>query len=151
VPYTALFPLFLLFFGIGDIVKFAVCAWSAWLIVLVNTMYGVQHCSPGRRRVAQTFKATNLQVLWKIVVPEAAPSIAAGLRTGLSVAIQAAVVVEMFMGTTSVGLGQLIYNAAMLSRAPEMYAGIITAGIMGYAVNFCFVYAEKRVLHWTSA
>jgi NitT/TauT family transport system permease protein len=67
VPVTALFPLFLLLFGIGDLAKVLISAWSSALIILINTMYGVRHSSRLRLTVAKIMKASKLQ-LFKTVI-----------------------------------------------------------------------------------
>ena len=57
------------------------------------------------------------------------------------------VVTEMFIGTT-VGLGYRIINAQMVYRIPDMFAGIILAGIVGYLANQSLLKIQNRLLHW---
>lgn len=102
IPVTALFPLFLVVFGIGDVAKFSIVAWSSCLIILVNTMYGVKNSKKVRTMVAQTMGATDFQIFTKVVFFEAVPHIVAGLRTAISLSLVVVVVTEMFMGTDSV-------------------------------------------------
>jgi ABC-type nitrate/sulfonate/bicarbonate transport system permease component len=148
IPVAALFPLFLVLFGIGNMSKIATTAWSSSLVVLVNTMYGVRACSPTRERYARTLGATRFQILKSVVLPESLPSIFAGLRTGISIALIVVVLTEMFFGTSS-GLGHRIFNAALLYEIPELYCTIALTGILGYAVNQGFVLLERRTLRWT--
>jgi ABC-type nitrate/sulfonate/bicarbonate transport system permease component len=148
IPVAALFPLFVVFFGIGNSSKIATAVWSTALIVLVNTMYGVRGCSPTRERFAKTLGASRLQVLRTIVIPEATPFIVAGLRTGLSIALIVVIMTEMFLGTSS-GLGQRIYNAALLYNAPELYFTIGLTGLIGYVLNQAFVLIERRLQRWS--
>lgn len=147
IPVAALFPLFIVFFGIGNASKVATTCWSTALIVLVHTMYGVRSCSPVRERFAETLHASRIQILRTIVIPEAMPSILAGLRTGLSIALIVVVMTEMFLGTSS-GLGYRIINAALLYNTPELYFYIALTGFLGYGLNRGSVVLEKRVLHW---
>jgi len=147
IPATALFPLFLFFFGVGDKAKIAIVVYACSLIVLVNTAYGAMQVKKPRILCARVMGASRLDVFWKIIVPESAPGIFAGLRIALSLAFVLIVVTEMFIGTT-VGLGFQIMNAQMVYRTPEMYAGIMLAGIIGYLANRSLLVIERRVLHW---
>ena len=83
----------------------------------------------------------------QIVVPESAPGILAGLRVALSLSFVLIVVTEMFIGTT-VGLGYQIINSQMVYRIPDMYAGIVLAGVIGFLGNRSLLVIEGRILHW---
>jgi NitT/TauT family transport system permease protein len=144
----AVFPLFLLVFGLGDPAKIAIAAWSGSLIIVVNTMYGVRTSKASRQAAARVFGASRLQVFTKVVVPDALPQIVAGLRISVSLCLIVVVVAEMFMGTRA-GIGMAIYNAGLLYETPKMLAGIVVAGLLGYAVNKIFVVAERRIVHWS--
>ena len=147
VPATALFPLFMLFFGIGDGAKIAIIVFSCSLIILVNTMYGVKNSAKTRIMVAKTMKAPRSYILARVILPEALPEIFAGLRISLSLSLIIIVVLEMFIGTKR-GLGYLIYNAHMSYSISEMYSVIIIVGVIGYLLNKGFVCFEKRLVHW---
>ena len=147
IPATALFPLFLFFFGIGDTAKIFIVVYACSLIILVNTAYGAFQVKKFRILSAQVMGATKWDVFWKIVVPESAPGIFAGLRIALSLSFVLIIVTEMFIGTT-VGLGYRIINSQMVYRIPDMYAGIVLVGIIGYLSNWSLLRVEKRLLHW---
>lgn len=147
IPATALFPLFLVAFGIGDTAKVAIVIYACSLIVLVNTAYGALQVKAPRLLSAAVMGATRWDSFWKIVVPESSPGIFAGLRIALSLSFVLIVVMEMFIGTT-VGLGYQIINAQMVYRIPDMYAGIVLSGVVGYLGNRALLSVERRVLHW---
>ena len=147
VPATALFPLFILFFGVGDFAKVTVVVFSCSLIILINTAYGVINSKKTRLLMVSMYGATRYQRFIKVVLPEALPQIFVGLRTAVSIALILVVVTEMFIGTT-IGLGYRIYNAQLVYRTPEMYALILLTGIIGYALNQCFALIEKQLIHW---
>jgi acyl-CoA synthetase (AMP-forming)/AMP-acid ligase II/ABC-type nitrate/sulfonate/bicarbonate transport system permease component len=146
-PATAMFPLFMLAFGLGDGSKIALVVFGCALLILVNTTYGVHGGSRTRKMVAETMKASETYIMAKVVLPEALPQIAAGLRLALSLSLIIVVVLEMFIGTTR-GLGYLIYNAHMTYQIADMYAYIVLAGLIGYFVNQGFVKLEEKVIHW---
>jgi NitT/TauT family transport system permease protein len=147
IPATALFPLFLFFFGIADKAKIAIVVYACSLIVLVNTVYGAMQVKRPRILCAKVMGAGRFDIFWKIIVPESAPGIFAGLRIALSLSFVLIVVTEMFIGTT-VGLGYQIMNAQMVYRTSDMYASIVLAGIVGYLANRSLLSVEARVLHW---
>lgn len=147
IPGFALYPLFLVFFGLGDPAKIAIAAWVASLTILINTVYGVRNCREQRILAARAMKANNWQILFKIILPEAAPSIAAGLRIGISQVLVVTIGAEMFLGTDR-GLGQYIYNAGLVYNIGKMFAGIILAGLLGYICNQVFFHIETRLIHW---
>jgi NitT/TauT family transport system permease protein len=146
-PATAMFPLFMLAFGLGDGSKIALVVFGCALLILVNTTYGVHGGSRTRKMVAETMKAPEAYIMAKVVLPEALPQIAAGLRLALSLSLIIVVVLEMFIGTTR-GLGYLIYNAHMTYQIADMYAYIVLAGLIGYFINQGFVKLEDKVIHW---
>jgi acyl-CoA synthetase (AMP-forming)/AMP-acid ligase II/ABC-type nitrate/sulfonate/bicarbonate transport system permease component len=146
-PATAMFPLFMLAFGLGDGSKIALVVFGCALLILVNTTYGVHGGSRTRKMVAETMKASEAYIMAKVVLPEALPQIAAGLRLALSLSLIIVVVLEMFIGTTR-GLGYLIYNAHMTYQIADMYAYIVLAGLIGYFINQGFVKLEDKVIHW---
>jgi len=148
VPVASLFPLFLVFFGIGNPSKVATAAWASFFIVLVNTTYGVRNCKETRLLVAKGMKASKTQVFTKFILPDSLPQIVAGLRTALSIALIVVVVTEMFMGTKA-GLGKRIYDASLTYETAELYASILVTGLLGYGLNKLFVLFESRVVHWS--
>lgn len=147
IPATALFPLFLLFFGIGDEAKVAVAVWACSFVVIINTIYGVHHASKLRLMAAKTMGAKGFFLFKNVVFWEALPHVFAGLRIALSYSLVVVIVTEMFIGTT-VGLGHRIIDAQLVYRVPEMYVAIIAAGVLGYLLNKGFLAIEKRVAHW---
>jgi NitT/TauT family transport system permease protein len=147
IPSTAMFPLFLFFFGLGDEAKVAIVVYACSLIVLVNTAYGAMQVKKPRILAARVMGATKWDIFWKIVLPESSAGIFAGLRVALSLSFVLIIVTEMFIGTT-MGLGYQIINSQMIYRSADMFAGIILAGIIGYLANYGALKIEKRFLFW---
>lgn len=147
-PATAMFPLFLLLFGITDKSKIAVAAFTSALIIIFNTAYGVMHAKRSRLLAAQLMGATRLQIFRWILFWESLPQTFIGLRSAVSLSLVVIIVTEMFIGT-SVGLGRKIIDAQITYEIPTMYAVILLTGILGYLLNAIFIAIEKRVLHWS--
>jgi NitT/TauT family transport system permease protein len=147
LPGTAIFPLFLILFGIGDASKIALVFLPTFLLMLVNASYGVLHATPERRRALQAFGATPWQVFRHVVVFEALPQIFIGLRLALSLSLIVIVVSEMFIGT-EVGIGQRIYDSYLTTAVTTLYAYLLVMGCLGYALNKACMMLERRCVFW---
>ena len=147
-PATALFPLFLLVFGITDKSKIAVAAFASMLIIIFNTAYGVMNAKKSRVLAAQIMGATKAQIFRWILFWESLPQTFIGLRSAISLSLVVIIVTEMFIGTTS-GLGRKIIDSQITYEISTMYAVILLTGILGYLLNLLFLAVEKRVLHWS--
>jgi NitT/TauT family transport system permease protein len=146
-PASAMFPLFLVVFGIGDGTKIAVGAFGAALVILFNVAYGVMNARRTRVLAARVMGASRQRVLLDVYFWESLPQTVVGLRNGVSLALVIVVVAEMFIGSAD-GLGHRLIEAQMMFEMPGMYATIFTAGMLGYGLNSVFLYAEQRWLHW---
>jgi ABC-type nitrate/sulfonate/bicarbonate transport system permease component len=147
-PASALIPLFLLIFGINDINKVAIAAFGAFLIVIFNCAYGVINARKQRVAAAKVMGATRWQIFKDVLFWESLQPSFVGLRSAVSMALVIVVVAEMFIGSES-GLGHKIIDAQQVMNVRVMYAAIMAAGILGYALNILFLALEKRVVHWS--
>ena len=146
MPSVALIPVGILFLGIGDLLNVAIVAWACSWPVFVNTMDGVSTVDPILLATSRTFGCSKLDTITKIIVPSSLPSVFTGLRVSLGVAFAVVVITEMVASGT--GLGAFILATSLSYRIPEMYAGIILIGIMGYILNRGFLLVERRILGW---
>jgi len=146
-PASAMFPLFLVIFGVGEKTKIAVAAFGAALVILFNVAYGVMGARKQRQLAARVMGAPRVRVLTDVTLLESMPQVFVGMRSGVSLALVIVIVAEMFIGSTD-GLGQRVMNAQMIFDMPEMYAAIFAAGLLGYVMNLVFILAERRFVHW---
>lgn len=84
---------------------------------------------------------------WLVDIPEAAPQIFLGLRTGISLALILVVVSEMLIGSNH-GLGKVIADMRYTDDKGRMYAALITTGMIGFACNKLLMLIEKKTIHW---
>ncbi|MBV8839660.1 MAG: ABC transporter permease [Alphaproteobacteria bacterium] len=145
-PATAIFPLFLLLFGVDDKTKVYVATFAASLAIIFNVAYGVMNARKTRLLAAFLMGARRHQILLVILL-ESFPQTFIGLRTGVSLALIVVIVAEMFIGSKD-GLGNSIFEAQQLFEMPAMYAAIFASGALGYGLNLLFRLIEKRVVHW---
>jgi NitT/TauT family transport system permease protein len=148
-PATAMFPLFMIIFGLGDFSKIAVAAFSAWLIVVFNVAYGVMNSRQVRMMAARVMGASRLQIFRHVMLFESLPQTFVGMRTAVSLALVVIVVAEMFIGAEN-GLGKRIIDAQITFDMPQLYGTILVSGALGYGLNLLFLKAQARIVHWTS-
>ncbi len=147
-PSSALIPLFLMIFGVSDINKVAIAAFGALLIVVFNSAYGVINARKQRVMAAKVMGASRWQIFKDVLVWESLQPSFVGLRSAVSMALVIVIVAEMFIGSDS-GLGNRIINSQQVMNVRDMYASILAAGVLGYALNILFLLMERRIVHWS--
>jgi ABC-type nitrate/sulfonate/bicarbonate transport system permease component len=145
-PPIAIVPVLILTLGFGDSMRIAVIAFGVCFPVLVNTLEGVRAVSPEARDTASMLHLGRAERVLRIYLPAALPSIFAGLRVALSIGL-VLVVISEFAGEGG-GLGHYILDQQGQFAYPEMYAGILFLGLLGYGLNLLFRLVERRVLAW---
>jgi sulfonate transport system permease protein len=146
-PATAIFPLFLLLFGVDDKTKVYVATFAACLAIIFNVAYGVMNARKTRLLAAWLMGARRLHILL-VVLLESFPQTFIGLRSGVSLALIVVIVAEMFIGSRD-GLGNSIFETQQMFDMPGMYAAIFASGALGYGLNLMFRVVEKRIVHWS--
>jgi sulfonate transport system permease protein len=147
-PSSALIPLFLLIFGVSDINKVAIAAFGAFLIVIFNSAYGVINARKQRVMAARVMGASRWQIFKDVLIWESLQPTFVGLRSAVSMALVIVIVAEMFIGSEN-GLGHRIIDTQQVLNVKSMYAAILSAGVLGYALNVLFLMAERRIVHWS--
>jgi NitT/TauT family transport system permease protein len=142
----ALFPLFILLLGIGEVSKVAIIFYGAQWYVLLNTISGVKDVDPLLIKLARSLRLSHLQLFRKIILPAALPTIFTGLR--LSATLSILIIVSAEMMGASEGLGLVLVTAQYNFDVLQMYAAIMLLALIGYATNALLVLLEKRLTGW---
>ncbi len=130
IPGIAYAPLFILWFGLGDLPTVLIVACAATFPVAFNTWTGVKTVKPIWVRAAQAMGAGERQLFRKVVLPGCLPYALTGLRLGLARAWRVLVAAEM-LTAVHFGLGWMIFGAREFLNTDVMLAGIAAIGIMG--------------------
>ncbi|MFI6508164.1 ABC transporter permease [Streptosporangium sp. NPDC050855] len=146
VPPPTLISFYIVAFQLGTPMQVATIVSGVVWPVLLNTIDGVRTVEPLHLDSAEVFGVRGVRRLLWIVVPGAAPKIVAGLRISLGLALILMVLSEL-IGST-VGIGSLLIGAQRSFELPEMWAGIVILGVLGYLLNAVFVAVERRLLRW---
>ena len=146
VPAVSLIPLAILLFGLRIEMRVSVIAFAAFWPILINTFYGVRAVDPITIDTARNFGLSKAAILWRIMLPSALPSIATGFRISAAIALVLTITAELIAGNS--GVGFYVARMEQANRLPEMFAGILFTGILGYALNLLFRRIEQKVLFW---
>lgn len=149
LPSSAIIPLAIALFGLSEGMVVGVIGFGALWPMLLSTVHGFAAVEPRLYEVSRALGMSKLSVIWKIALPSSMPDILAGMRLGLTVSLILAVVGEMLTGRD--GLGNWILLAARSFRAPDLYAGVILLGLLGYISAQGLAWAEARLLRWRAA
>jgi NitT/TauT family transport system permease protein len=142
----ALFPVFILLFGLGELSKTIIIFWASLWPVLLNTSTGVKNVDKVLVRSAKSMGASKAYIFLKIILPAAGPEVFTGIRLGGSYCVMAVVAAEM-IGASS-GLGYLVIYSEETFNVPEMYAGIISLAILGIGLNYVLHRIELFFTSW---
>jgi ABC-type nitrate/sulfonate/bicarbonate transport system permease component len=146
IPPPVLVPILMLIFGIENTMKIVVIAFGCMWPILLNTAEGVRAVDSVLSDTAKTYRISGAARLRHLILPAASPQMAAGLRQGLSVAIILMVISELF--AASDGLGFAIVQAQRSFAIPEMWAGMLMLGLLGFLLSLLFRLVENRWLAW---
>jgi NitT/TauT family transport system permease protein len=146
VSAFALFPVFMLFLGIGESSKIAIIVWAAFWPVLLNTISGVKQVERIFVDCARSMGASQGFIFAKVVLPAALPQILTGVRLAGAYSITALVAAEM-IGARA-GLGFYTLNSQETFQIPDMYAGIVLLAVFGLLINKSLSLLERRLLRW---
>ncbi len=147
IPVTTLFPLFILFYGIGSEAIIAMITVACVFVIILNTAYGVFYVKESYISYLKTIGASKIQIFRHVIFHSSLPFLFVGLRTSVSFALIVVIVAEMFIGSNT-GLGRRVYEAHETYLVPDVYAIILFVGIIGFVLNKIFLMLEKRIIHW---
>jgi NitT/TauT family transport system permease protein len=146
IPKSALFPLFLLWFGLGDSSKIVTISVGVLFLVLINTVTGVKSINPLLLKAAQDLGASRTQVFVKVILPGALPNVFTGLRLGIGMALILVFITEI--EATKAGLGFLLWEAFQLLDTTRVFVGVVTFGVLGIASSWALQWLERVCCPW---
>jgi ABC-type nitrate/sulfonate/bicarbonate transport system permease component len=146
IPPIAWIGLALLWFGIGLNSAIFLVFIGAFFPILLNTIDGVRNVEKRLIEVAYTFGANDWNVLRKVVLPAASPTIYTGMRVGMGIGWMCVVAAEMI--AVKFGLGNMILEGSNLLQTDVVMVGMITIGLMGLAINYIFQIAGNYLFKW---
>jgi NitT/TauT family transport system permease protein len=146
IPKIGLVPLFILWLGIGEASKIAVVAAGAVFPVLINTYNGVRGANPILIWRAQTLGPTQVEILYKVILPAALPSIFVGARIAMALAWVILIAAEMVAARS--GLGFRILYGQQMFETNVVFAGLLTISLLGFAFDRFLQAMSHRICGW---
>src|SRR5215471_6946971 len=133
LPKVALYPALLLLLGFNHESKIVLVAADALFPILLSTYYGASTVEQKLIWSAMAAGTPRRDILFKVVLPAAAPSILTGCRIGLVISCIVVFLAEMITSTD--GLGHVLVTAARTFQAVDMFVPLITISLLGLILN----------------
>lgn len=146
LPKVALAPLFVAWLGFGLSSKIGLAAAIAFFPVLINTMVGLQSVPADSVLLMRSLVASRSRTFFSLALPWALPSIFAGLKTSMTLALIGAIVAE-FVGARK-GLAVLIDTFSFQFQIDSVYAVLILLGVIGLLLYGLVELADRRIVFW---
>ena len=149
VPKIVMLPVFMLWFGIGDLSKVLIIALACFYPSFINAFYGARATPRILVWSARNMGATQAQIFRRVVLPGALPLIFAGMRVSLALSFIVMFATEMINARS--GLGHLIREAENGLRFDLMYVALLAIAILGYAGDRLLRFLRGKLLPWESS
>jgi NitT/TauT family transport system permease protein/taurine transport system permease protein len=141
---TAMIPIAVIWFGIGEMSKYFLIFWGTFFIVLINTTAGVWRAPITRQRAAECLGANRLQIFLMVLIPSAVPYIVTGMRVAMASSFMSIIPAEILAADS--GIGYLLQKSSMLLQTNRIFVALLTICILGFAVDRLFRFFVQRVL-----
>jgi NitT/TauT family transport system permease protein/taurine transport system permease protein len=141
---TAMIPIAVIWFGIGELSKYFLIFWGTFFIVLVNTIAGVWRAPIARQRAAECLGANQMQIFVLVVIPSAAPYIVTGMRVAMASSFMSIIPAEILAADS--GIGYLLQKSSMLLQTNRIFVALLTICLLGFAFDRIFRFLVARTL-----
>lgn len=146
VPVLGWLPFAMMIFGIGETLKVVIIAHATLVPIAINTLKGIRNVPRQYIEVARVFRFSHRQLLRRVILPAAVPTMFVGVRYALTAAWLSLVTVELL--ASSEGLGFLIVWGRQLFQLDVVLAAIIVVGVVGLLLDASLAALEKHLLRW---
>lgn len=146
VSPLALFPLALLWFGIGDASKIFLIALASSFPVILNTYAGVKGIDRSLILASRSFGANRWELFTRVILPGSTPQIFTGVRLAWGISLIVIIATEM-VGSVN-GLGYMILNAQQVFLVPRVFSGIVVVGVLGFLTDLAFRSIRGWMIPW---
>jgi NitT/TauT family transport system permease protein len=147
-PLVAIAPVLVVAFGFGPQPKIIITALFCFFPIMINTAVGLRSVPVPMLQVYQTMRASRLELLVHLRIPNALPYLFAALRIVTPLSVIGAVVAELSASGSVGGLGSVISVASSMNQLAVVYAAIFVLAVMGVLLMLVITLAERRALRW---
>jgi NitT/TauT family transport system permease protein len=146
LPKASLVPLFILWFGIGNVTDVVTVVLACLLPVIVSTYHGVKSVPPILVWSARAMGTPERALLWRVLFPASLSAILTGVRIALSFSFVLTISAEMIAAKT--GIGKLIFIYGENGAYAFMFGGLMAVVIAAFAADRGLVTAMHHILRW---
>ncbi len=146
IPKLALLPLFIIWFGIGELSKTIVIIAAVFPLISISAMQAVRAVSVRKIQAAQSLGASRAMIFRRVLLPASLPGIFTGLRVSVGIGVTMLVGAEMV--ATSDGIAWMALTAADFVQTDIVLVGVLIMAALGYSLDFTFRVLERHVVHW---
>jgi NitT/TauT family transport system permease protein len=146
VPKSAILPLALLVFGLGEASKVFMVAIGVFFPVVINATTGVLEINKIYLDVGRNYQASRWNTFWTIALPGALPVIMTGFKLGIGIGLVLIAVAEMVAAKS--GLGYLIWSAWSTFAVEQMYVGLFVIALIGFLITLVLNELERVIIPW---
>ncbi len=144
MPKVAVAPLFVVWFGFGLLPKVLIAFLIAFFPIVINTVMGLSAIEQEKIYLARSMGLSKFQTFLRIRLPNALPSIFAGLKISITLAVVGAVVGEFVGGDSGVGYQLMVANGNM--NTPLLFAGVLALTLLGLVLFAIVEFIERMAM-----
>lgn len=146
MPRIALAPVFVIYFGIGIEAKVALAFSFVVFVFIINARAGIKSADPDILKLSSAFGSSRMDLLIKVLLPTALPSIFAAIRLGIVYSFLGVVTSELI--AAKIGLGQLIEEYSGVFKIGNVYGILIVLAVVASILSYAFGQLERYLLRW---
>ncbi|RAI44428.1 ABC transporter permease [Rhodoplanes roseus] len=146
VPKVALAPLFVIWLGTGNASKIAMGVMISIFAIVIDAVLGLRSLTPDMIDLGRSMRGSGLKMLLKLRLPNALPSIIAGMKVAMSLSLVGAIVGEFVAAQN--GLGFVILSAQGMFRTDRVFAAILLLAAIGTTLYYLMEVLERALIPW---
>jgi taurine transport system permease protein len=147
IPKLALLPLFIIWFGIGELSKTIVIITALFPMISISAMQAVRGVSQRKIQAAYSLGASRWTVFRRVLLPASLPGIFTGIRVSIGIGVTMLVGAEMI--ATSDGIAWMALSAADFLLTDVVLVGVLLMAALGYGLDLLARFIERRLVHWS--
>lgn len=146
IPKVAIAPLLIFWTGIGLLPKVLIAFLIAFFPIVIDTVVGLRSVEPEMLQLARSMGASQIRTFWKVRFPTALPSIFAGLKVGVTLAVVGAIVGEFIQADR--GLGYTLLQANAVLNTKLSFAIVLLLSVVGVVLFLVVDWIERLTIPW---
>jgi NitT/TauT family transport system permease protein len=146
VPKVALAPLFVIWLGTGSASKIAMGVLISIFAIVIDAVLGLRSLTPDMIDLGRSMRGSGFKMLFKLRLPNALPSIIAGMKVAMSLSLVGSIVGEFVAAQN--GLGFVILSAQGVFNTDRVFAAILLLALIGTGLFYAMEFLERLLIPW---